>query len=389
MMIQSYSAHEIDKHNINFPLTVPDYRYDQKNEVFKRAVWDDQIRVWASRLYSEVTFQNRPGYRQLDYALRNAAWNLEYDSGCGNSQGNSGLFSWTRVTDKIRRFIDAGEKLNRSPAELSSIVKKAARFLGADLVGICPVHPNLIYSHEYNLFTKKHYPIDLPENHSSAVVIAIEMKQEEIAHSPNAIGGAATGLGYSRMAFVANLVATYIRGLGYQAAPSGNDTALSIPLAIAAGLGELGRMGMLVTEKFGPRVRICKVFTDMPLTLDTYKPFGVTEFCMTCKKCAKHCPSQSICNGDPTVSGESISNHSGVLKWYINPEKCYKFWVKNWLDCTNCISVCPFNKPPGHIHDATRNVIRNTSAFNRFFVWLDDLLGYGKPFQAKEYWDMS
>lgn len=190
--------------------------------------------------------------------------------------------------------------------------------------------------------------------------MAIEMKHEEIAHSPNAIGGAATGLGYSRMAFVANLVANHIRGLGYQAAPSGNDTALSIPLAIAAGLGELGRMGMLVTEKFGPRVRICKVFTDMPLAPDTYRPFGVTEFCRTCKKCAKHCPSKAISSGDPTVSGESISNHSGVLKWYINPGKCYKFWVKIWLDCTNCINVCPFNKPAGFLHDTTRKVIRNT-----------------------------
>jgi hypothetical protein len=55
---------------------------------------------------------------------------------------------------EIRRFIDAGEKIDRSPAELSSIVKKAASFLGADFVGICPVHPNLIFSHEYNLFKK-------------------------------------------------------------------------------------------------------------------------------------------------------------------------------------------------------------------------------------------
>jgi hypothetical protein len=42
--------------------------------------------------------------------------------------------------------------------------------------------------------------------------MAIEMKHEEIAHSPNAIGGAASGLGYSRMTFVANLVVNHIRG---------------------------------------------------------------------------------------------------------------------------------------------------------------------------------
>jgi epoxyqueuosine reductase QueG len=47
-------------------------------------------------------------------------------------------------------------------------------------------------------------------------------------------------------------VAAFIRGLVHQAVPSGNDTAL----AIADGLGELGRMGLLITEKFGPCVRL-------------------------------------------------------------------------------------------------------------------------------------
>ena len=356
--------------------------------MFKRAAWDADIAAYAQRLYTEVKYQNRPGYRQLDYALRNAAWNLEYDSGQGNSQSNAGLYSWSRVTPKLRRFIEAGDRYAPSLEEGSFIVKKAARFLGADLVGICPVHPHLVYSHEYNLFTHEHYPLALPANHATAIVLAIEMRGPEIAHSPNAIGGAATGLGYSKMAFTANLVASFIRSLGYQAAPSGNDTALSIPLAMAAGLGELGRMGLLVTETYGPRVRLCKVFTDMPLAPDTYRPFGVTEFCMTCKKCAQHCPSKSISTAGPAMAGESISNHSGVLKWYIEPERCYKFWIKNWLDCTNCINVCPFNKPQGVIHDTTRRIIRRTTAFNRFFVWLDDLLGYGKPIRKKDYWAM-
>ena len=76
--------------------------------------------------------------------------------------------------------------------------------------------------------------------------------------------GGGKGQGYSMMVYTANLMAAFIRGLGYKAIPCGNDTALSIPLAMAAGLGEWSRMGLLVTEKFGPRVRLCKVFTDMP-----------------------------------------------------------------------------------------------------------------------------
>jgi epoxyqueuosine reductase len=215
------------------------------------------------------------------------------------------------------------------------------------------------------------------------------MDYESAAYSPDAISGASTGLGYSIKAVVANQVAAFIRGLGHRAVPSGNDTALSIPLAIAAGLGELGRMGLLITEKYGPRVRICKVFTDMPLAHDGFKPFGVEVFCRTCKKCAKHCPSKAISFDEPTHAGPSISNHSGVRKWYINPELCFMFWVKNWMDCNNCVMVCPFNKPLGHLHDAVRACIRRLPVFNRILVRLDDLLGYGRfiPQERKNFWE--
>jgi len=44
-----------------------------------------------------------------------------------------------------------------------------------------------------------------------------------------------------------------------------NDTALSIPLAIDAGLGELGRNGLLITAEYGYCIRLCKIFTNLPL----------------------------------------------------------------------------------------------------------------------------
>ncbi len=82
-----------------------------------------------------------------------------------------------------------------------------------------------------------------------------------------------------------------------------------------------------------------------------------------------------------------MCNQSGVLKWYVNAEKCYAFWAKNRMDCTNCIRVCPFNKAPGMIHDVVRAVIKKTSLFNRYFVWMDGAMGYEKPVPAKEFWD--
>ncbi len=371
----------------DFPIEVPNYRFDQRNEMFKRRTWDEEFIPHGERLYTQVKYdEDRYGYRKLDYALRNAAWNLEYEFAMGNIRSNFGMYSWDAIAEKARRFVEAGPKVSHSPEENSRLVKKAARFLGAHLVGVCYAHPNLIYSHEYNPVEMTHEPIELPEGCDHVIVMALAMDYDLTRYSPNAISGAATGLGYSMQAVVANLVAAFIRGLGYQAVPSGNDTALSIPWAIAAGLGELGRMGLLITQPFGPRVRLCKVFTDLPLAYDKPHYFGVEKFCRVCMKCAKHCSSKAISFDEPTMEGPTISNFSGVQKWYINPEKCFLFWVKNWMDCNNCVMSCPFNKPPGILHDIVRWHIRRLPLVNRSIVWIDDLLGYGKPLKRKDFW---
>ena len=165
-----------------------------------------------------------------------------------------------------------------------------------------------------------------------------------------------------------------------------NDTACSIPIAIDAGLGELARNGLLITPAFGPRVRLAKVFTDLPLIPDTPIEFGVWDFCMKCEKCAQRCPSQSILYGKPTEKPNNISNREGLLRWPINAETCLAFWAANGTDCANCIRTCPFNKPTGRIHDTVRWGIKNFPFLNPLFLWGDDLLGYGKRRKADKFW---
>ncbi len=368
------------------PFPVANYRFDQRNEMFKRAAWDEKMQPYAHRFYREAVFKDQVGYRKIDYALRNAAWNLEWTAGLGNSRSNFGLYSWEGVPEKIRHWVEKDGPVQGSPEEMSKIVKKAAKLLGADLVGITRLHPNWVYSHEFNLITREHYPLEIPDECKYAVVMAIAMDYKAIRSRFTGIAGAATGRGYSDMAFVGNLVASFLRGLGYRAIPCGNDTALSVPLAMAAGLGECSRMGLLVTETFGPRVRLCKVFTDLPLACDKYRPFGVEAMCRICNKCAENCPSQALPHGDMTREGPSMSNQHGLLKWYSNPEKCFQFWSKNRMDCANCIRVCVFNKPKGLLHDLVRAMIRRTTIFNQLFVWGDGLMGYDKPWDAERFW---
>ncbi len=188
------------------------------------------------------------------------------------------------------------------------------------------------------------------------------------------------------MVFVASSLAHYIRSLGYKAIPTGNDTALSVPIAIDAGLGELGRNGMLITEQFGPRVRLSKVFTNLPLVPDKRFEFGVADFCHTCKRCAEECPGDCISSGEPTTEGPTISNSSGIYKWYINPEKCLDFWARNNGSCVNCIRVCSFNKPLGKLHDGARYLIRKAPWLNSLLVRMDKFFGYGKRVKTEDAW---
>ena len=229
----------------------------------------------------------------------------------------------------------------------------------------------------------------LPRTMNRVVALAFEMDYAGVSTYPSAVACSATGRGYSHMAETAASLAEFIRGLGYSAVPCGNQTALSIPLAIDAGLGELGRNGLLVTKRFGPRVRLAKVFTDMPLAVDQPVRFGVTEFCDVCKKCADLCPGQAIPHGERSREAHSVSNNPGTLKWAVKGENCMRVWQHNgFTDCGTCVRCCPFNKPPGLLHDSVRLVIKARSRkLDKLMLWGDELFGYGKQQPADGFWD--
>ena len=369
-------------------LVGPIGRFDQRNDMFRRARYDPEWIEQARAFYGPAQVQDKAGYTQEDYALCSAAWHVENSFAMGTLGSNhKGLYAWEDLHPG-GSYTPPDLKTDVSdPTEASRKVKRAARIFGASLVGICELDRRWVYSHVSNDITGEHIALDIPEEYRYAIAMAIEMDYSLIQTSPTGGAAAATGLGYSRMAFVAGLLAQFIRGLGYKAIPCGNDTALSIPIAIEAGLGEVGRNGLLITEKFGPRVRLCKVFTDLPLVPDEPRFFGVDDFCRKCMKCAQDCPSRAISFGAKTTEVPTRSNNPGVLKWPVNVEQCFKYWVANRLDCANCIRVCPFNQQAGRHHDLVRGVIKNAPWLNPLFVWLDDVLGYGKQLAPATIWD--
>ena len=164
-----------------------------------------------------------------------------------------------------------------------------------------------------------------------------------------------------------------------------NDTALVIPMAVQAGLGEYGRNQMVITEEFGPRVRFSKIFTDLPLVRDKPKKFGVTEFCNICQRCADACPPKALPYGEPKVGGPNRSAIKGVKKWTADCEKCFSFWAKMLSDCAICMRVCPYNK------DFSRPIMRLArrlagTRLRRLMLWLDIKLGYGQRVAPSRWW---
>ncbi len=365
----------------------PIERFEQKNEMFKRAVWDPEVAEIGEKFYKNATPPKKvAGYRLKDQSMVNAAWHLDNEFGVN---GNGALYAWDWPGKYVYPRVPEGCRVETpDPAQLSREVKKAARFFGAAKVGICELDQRWLYATYFHLTREgvKSGKVELPDQYKYAIAIGIEMNYFAISTSPAHPSSVTTGYAYSEMAKVSAMVAQFIRGLGFQAIPSGNDTACSIPIAIDAGFGELARNGLLITPEFGPRIRLAKIFTDMPLIPDQPIRFGAWEFCKTCGKCAEQCPSKSIMFGDPSPTPINVSNRSGVSKWHIDAESCLRFWSLNGTDCSNCIRVCPFNKPPGKLHDFVRWGIRNLPFLNRLYLWADDVMKYGGRSNPDNFW---
>jgi len=68
---------------------------------------------------------------------------------------------------------------------------------------------------------------------------------------------------------------------------------LAIRIAgVAAGVGEIGWAKVFMTKKFGPRIRLAAIITDLPLEPDPL--LEPNSICTKCMLCAKGCPSGAI-----------------------------------------------------------------------------------------------
>lgn len=353
-----------------FPL--PNARIDERDTMFARMArrsetpqYDEyytrnpQLKPVDDRI-REMTPLCQPGSRYYDPVLSTQA--DEYFEAIAEIVPDEGF---------VRTW---AERLARGNSK-ANLLKRAARALGAVATGICLPPEELYYTHK-GRFDRDYGRMIHPKN-QFALVFLVEMDYEAMQRAPLAETIRESARQYNEAARIAKTLAAILEAAGYKATPEydAHYTTLLVPLAILAGLGELGRHNLLIADRYGTRVRVGAVLTDLPLPLDKPRTLGAASFCERCRKCADNCPPHAL-------SGNERVEVHGVPKWPTNVEACYRWWRTVGTDCGICMATCPFSHRNNLFHNSVRWLVRVAPPLHPLLFWFDDLL-YGREWSPK------
>lgn len=264
------------------------------------------------------------------------------------------------------------DKVKVDTNEITSYLKSWSKKLGAVDSGVTELQ-------EYHLYSvggrAERRNIPIKKQHQFAFAFTVEMQREMMTTAPASTVIMESAQQYLEAGRIAMQLAAFIRNLGYEARAhiDGNYEVVCPLVARDAGLGELGRMGLLMTPKLGPRVRIGVVTTNLPLVVDEpLNDYSFIDFCIKCKKCADVCPSKAISFEDSQVV-------DGVKRWQINQEQCFNYWSIIGTDCGRCVAACPFSHPDNALHNLVRAGIKRSALFRTAALKMDDVIYGRKP----------
>jgi epoxyqueuosine reductase len=127
-------------------------------------------------------------------------------------------------------------------------------------------------------------------------------------------------------------------------------------LAANAGLGWIGKSGMLIHDEIGSYVFIGTLLTSLENDL---APATVADRCGSCTHCLDACPTNAILP-DRTVASERCISYATIE--HRGPLPPALPLAHNAFGCDICQEVCPWNQAPAPTHPsvAPREAYRNT-----------------------------
>jgi len=350
----------------------PSSRIDERDIMFSRRLLKN-----GTKRYDEY-YERNPKNKKKDEKFRSKPGLLSSDSTYFNPVQFAASKASFFTVDQMKEAVDgevSSQKHSFKTAEITRFLKQWAKKLGALEVGFTELK-------DYHLYTYggKDFNYDEPiiNKHKFCIAFTVEMDKEMMSTAPAGPTVMESAQQYLNSGAIAVQVASLIRQLGYPAKAhiDGKYDVVCPLVAKDAGLGELGRMGILITPDLGPRVRISVVTTDLPLVINpTYDDHSIIDFCRLCKKCAHVCPSKAI-------SFDNMKEINGIKRWQIDSEHCFTYWCISGTDCGRCMTVCPYSHPNNLFHNFIRFGIKHFPVFRRFAVYMDDFFYGKKPHAA-------
>lgn len=212
-------------------------------------------------------------------------------------------------------------------------VKQLATQLGADLVGIAP-------EKAFASAPAGHRPQDILKGARSVVVIAVALPHAALESAPSREYSASYMSANNELNRIAFRLAKFLQEKGHRAVQVPASPPYDLKLMRGdlshrhagdlAGLGVFGKNSLLLSPKYGARMRLVSVITDASLAPDKRLE---TDFCMDCDKCIRACPAKALKGGRAVDKKACDDQHIRIGK---------KLDLSGWEQvCGVCIRVCP------------------------------------------------
>jgi reductive dehalogenase len=270
----------------------------------------------------------------------------------------------------------------QEPEILTRHIKAAGYFLKADIMSACKVPESAYYSHD-----KQGNPIEPRYKNAIIIVMRKDLQAMEASTGRDWMGDPISFQAYQHLGMVAETLANYIRRLGWEASPQYGPSFVDHysvqlpPLLLAAGIGEVSRVGIILNPFLGLGFKAAAILTDMPIVPDKPIDFGLQNFCQNCKICAENCPSQAISTGDKVM-------YNGYETWKLDTRRCasFNFTNKNGTMCNRCVKSCPWTNPPTWPHNLVRRMVMGSRLAQRIAIRAAYILKPGKDRPDQKWW---
>ncbi|MCK5682834.1 hypothetical protein KAJ27_01875 [bacterium] len=299
--------------------------FNEKDTIFSR------MDLKEDTLEYKEYYKNHPDKKEIDDELRDSDGKFPQDD---VNELARAIFQTVHSIGIATSEGSVIKKRNHTiePELLSKRIKGLAKFSGAVQVGIAKTKKDYFYidkNKSWNSYNANH--------EKYGIVFAVRMDPELLKCAPRFPEIIATAKGYLDAAIIGSVIKNYLNRLGFSAFNHMEGAYGCVPALFgqAAGLGEIGRSGLLVSPEYGPAIRLGVVTTNADLVIDNPVDYGIQKYCSTCDLCSKSCPGKAISDSDPIQIED-------CKVWKIIPENCYRVWQKVGSDCGVCMRVCPY-----------------------------------------------